>query len=101
MINKHIPLSDTICYNMVEGGVFVDNLEFRKFLTTYGMDYAEYQQLDETKKQELLSKFKSETKSDNLSKIGKGMQGLGCLIMLIPILLILLFLLFAFIKNMF
>lgn len=79
----------------------MDNLEFRKFLTTYGMNYEEYQRLEESKKQELLSKFKSETKSDNLSKIGKGMQGLGCLIMLIPILLILLFLLFAFIKNMF
>jgi len=79
----------------------MDDLEFRKFLTTYGMDYTEYQQLDEPQKKELLNKFKSETKSDNLSKIGKGMQGLGCLIMLIPILLILLFLLFAFIKNMF
>ncbi len=79
----------------------MDDLEFRKFLNTYGMDHEEYQRLDEPKKQELLKKFKAETKSDNLSKIGKGMQGLGCLIMLIPILLILLFLLFAFIKNMF
>ena len=78
----------------------MDNLEFRKFLTTYGMDYAEYQQLDETKKQELLKKFKSETKSDNLSKIGKGIQGIGCLIMLIPILIILLYLLFSFVKSM-
>jgi hypothetical protein len=79
----------------------MDNLEFRKFLTSYGISYEEYKRLEDPEKQELLKKFKSETKSDNLSKIGKGMQGLGCLIMLIPILLILLFLLFAFIKNMF
>lgn len=78
----------------------MDNLEFRKFLTTYGMNYEEYQRLEESKKQELLSKFKSETKSDNLSKIGKGIQGIGCLIMLIPILIILLYLLFSFVKSM-
>jgi hypothetical protein len=77
------------------------NLEFRKFLTTYGIGYEEYEGMEEAQKEELIRKFKSETKSDNLSKIGKGIQGLGCLIILIPILLILLLLLFSFIKNMF
>lgn len=78
----------------------MDNLEFGKFLATYGINYEEYQRLEESKKQELLNKFKLETKSDNLSKIGKGIQGCGCLIMLVPILLILLYFLFSFIRNL-
>ena len=79
----------------------MDNLEFRKFLTTYGISYEEYQQLDEAERQKLLNKFKAETKSDTFNKIGKGLQGIGCLIMLIPILLILLALLFFMIKSLF
>jgi len=79
----------------------MDNLEFRKFLTTYGISYEEYQQLDEAERQKLLNKFKAETKSYTFNKIGKGLQGIGCLIMLIPIRLILLVLLFFMIKSLF
>lgn len=79
----------------------MDDLEFRKFLTTYGISYEEYEGMADKKKQELIDKFNREMKSDNLNKIGQGLQGLGCLIMLIPILLILLFFLFSFIRGIF
>lgn len=77
----------------------MDNLEFRKFLTTYGISYEEYKQLTEEEKQELIKKFKTETKASNLEGIGKGLQGLGCLIILVPILIILIYFIFSVIFS--
>lgn len=79
----------------------MDNLEFRKFLTTYGISYKEFERMSEKEKQELITKFKSETRSDNLKKVGAGLQGLGCLIILVPVLLILLYFLFSMVKSLF
>lgn len=79
----------------------MDNLEFRKFITTYGISYEEYEKMEDSEKEEIISKFESETKTDNMDKLGKGLQGCGCLIILIPILLGLLFFLFSLIKNLF
>lgn len=79
----------------------MDNLEFRKFLTTYGIRYDEYKDMDKEERQKLLDTFKSETKTDNIGKIGQGLQGCGCLIMLIPILLVLLYFLFEIVKSLF
>lgn len=36
------------------------DLDFRKFLTTYGITYSEYENLEEGKKQELLDRYNSE-----------------------------------------
>ena len=76
----------------------MDNLEFRKFLIVYGISYEEYQGMTKEKQQELVNRFKkeekeraSEVKTDNLKKVGSGLQGLGCLIILIPILLLFLY----------
>jgi len=79
----------------------MDNLEFRKFITTYGVSYEEYEKMADGEKEELVSKFRSQTKTENIDKVGKGLQGCGCLIMLIPILLGLLFFLFSLIKGLF
>lgn len=86
----------------------MDNLDFRKFLTEYGLSYEEYETMTEEEKQQLVDRFKKgkqinarAEKAENLKKIGAGIQGCGCLIMLIPVLLILLFILFTFIKGMF
>lgn len=79
----------------------MDNLEFRKFLTTYGIGHEEYKNMDKDQQQKLLDKFKSETKTNNIGKVGEGLQGCGCLITLVPILLILLYFLFIIIKSLF
>lgn len=76
----------------------MDNLDFRKFLTTYGISYEEYQEMAEEKKQELISKFKREVKTKTLDDVGKGLQGCGCLLILIPIILISLYFMYSFIK---
>lgn len=73
----------------------MDNLEFRKFLTTYGISYEEYEGMAETQKEELVKKFKEETRTSNLENIGKGLQGLGCLIILIPVLIIMIYFIFS------
>jgi hypothetical protein len=79
----------------------MDDLEFRKFLTLYGISYEEFEGMDNEEKQKLVNKFKAETKTNNLESIGKGLQGLGCLIILVPILLILLYFMFSIIKSLF
>ncbi len=77
------------------------DLEFRKYLTNYGISLEEYKNMDETQKKELINKFEKETRQDSLGKVGKGLQGAGCLIILVPILLILLIFFFALIKSLF
>ena len=76
---------------IVEGDGIVDDLEFRKFLTSYGIGYEEYKTMPEDKKAELRKKHTSEKKINNLEGMGKGCQGLGCLIILVPVLVILLY----------
>lgn len=39
--------------------------------------------------------------SDKLEKVGKGVQGCGCIIILIPVLIVLLFIVFSLIKSLF
>lgn len=79
----------------------MENLEFRKFLNNYMISYEEYEGMEEMQKQELIKKFKAETKSDRLENISKTFKGCGCLIILVPILLILLYFMFSFIKSLF
>ena len=80
------------------------DLEFRKFLTTYGVSNKEYESLPEEQKQELINKYNQEHKAaitqgkaDTLKNVGAGMQGCGCSMMLIPILAILLIIIFIII----
>jgi membrane protein insertase Oxa1/YidC/SpoIIIJ len=82
----------------------MDNLEFRKFLTTYGINQEEYEKMDDGEKQKLKDKYNNENKeksreekADNLEKIGNGLHGCGCLLLLIPILIGLLYILYSII----
>lgn len=79
----------------------MDNLEFRKFLTEYGISNEEYENMTDEEKQKLTDKFKQKEKANNLNKIGNGFKGCGCLIMMIPLLILLLYVLFSFIKGLF
>lgn len=82
----------------------MNNLDFRKFLTGYGISYKEYEGMSNDQKQELIDNFNKEEKerinkekSDNLQSVGKGLQGLGCLIILIPTLIVFLYFVFSMI----
>ena len=75
----------------------MSDLEFRKFLTTYGINYEEYKNLSDSEKEELKKKYTSENKGNILKGIGKGCQGVGCLIMLVPLLIFFVYLLFSMI----
>lgn len=82
----------------------MDNLEFRKFITAYGVSYDEYKNMEHEQKLELTNKFKENEKeikrsekADNLQSVGKGLQGLGCLIILLPILIAFLYFIFSMI----
>lgn len=76
----------------------MDNLDFRKYLTTYGISLEEYEKMEDIQKKKLIDKFNIENKektraekADSLDKFGKGLQGCGCLIILIPILIVLIY----------
>lgn len=77
------------------------NLEFRKFLTTYGISHEEYESMEDNKKQELINKFNQEMKqqrtqgiSKGMQDIGKGCQGIGCALILLPAVIFLLLMVF-------
>ncbi|WP_130806507.1 hypothetical protein [Senegalia massiliensis] len=63
----------------------MDDLDFRKKLTEYGISKEEYEAMTEEEKSKIDKKIKTELKSDNIKKVGKGIQGVGCLMILIPI----------------
>lgn len=82
----------------------VDEFEFRKFLTTYGISFEEYENMTTLKKQELLMKYeshqkaiKSQNKAAAMTNIGEGLSSCGCILMLIPVVVICLFIIFAII----
>lgn len=79
------------------------DLDFRKYLTTFGITYEEYERMTEDKKQELIKRFNGEQKiikinqkAEGFKAVGEGLQGCGCIIILIPIVIVLLW----FIKSL-
>lgn len=72
----------------------MDNMDFRKWLTSYGYTYEQYQEMDEAEKKKVEKRFKAENTGENFKKVGDGLKGLGCLIILIPIAAVLLFIIF-------
>jgi hypothetical protein len=89
-----------MCYNVVKGGVFMD-LKFRKFLADHGISKEEFCSMTDSEKKKITNQFKAKEKAENLVKIGKGIQGVGALMMLLPILIVLIIILYAFISSMF
>ena len=84
----------------------MNELDFRKYLTTYGINYEEYQGMTEEKKKELIDRFNKETqqqkvqsKSDGIKSAGEAVKSIGCLIMLVPIVLVLLSFIWAVITG--
>ncbi len=80
----------------------IENLEFRKFLTTYGISYEEYQSMSIDQQTELLGTFNAETHMvkqnetvDGIATCGQALEGCGCSIMLLPIIIVLLFIAFS------
>ena len=63
----------------------MDNLEFRKFLNTYGLSYEEYEALPEEQKKELEKTFNTQNKAEKTKAVGEGLKGIGCILILIPI----------------
>lgn len=91
-------MSNKICKRSGDMG-----LDFRKYLTTFGITYEEYERMTEDKKQELINRFNQEQKVAKINKkaegfktAGEGIQGCGCIIILIPIAIALLW----FIKSL-
>lgn len=75
------------------------NLELRKFLMEYGISKEEFGNMTEDEKRQLYEQFKKKNRIEGLNKLGKGLQGLGCLIMLLPLLIIFLIILIGFIVS--
>lgn len=57
--------------------------------------------MTDSEKKKITNQFKAKEKAENLVKIGKGIQGVGALMMLLPILIVLIIILYAFISSMF
>lgn len=75
------------------------DLEFRKFLTSYGITYEEYMDMEDEKKKELIDEFNKEQRTVGLQKLGEGMQGCGCSLMLLPVVIFLLFFIYLIITS--
>lgn len=77
----------------------MDSLEFRKFLTEYGITYEEYRNMTDEKQKEIEKRFKTQNAANNFKIAGQGIQGCGCILVLLPILAILLFFIFSVITG--
>ena len=77
----------------------MNDLEFRKFLTEYGLTYEEYENMTEDKKKELKKKYKLQNTSNNFKIAGDGMKGCGCILMLLPIAAILIYFIISILTS--
>lgn len=86
----------------------INNLDFRKFLTTYGISYEEYLAMSIDQQSELLGRFNAEMQrvrqietSDGIASCGQAMEGCGCSLMLVPLVIFLLFMAFSILFSLF
>lgn len=84
----------------------MSDLEFRKFLTTYGISFEEYQNMSDEQKQELITKYEGEQRFNNqqetantIQNIGDGIKSCGCIIVLIPVLILFVIILWSIITG--
>jgi hypothetical protein len=80
----------------------MENLEFRKYLTTYGISVEEYEGMPEEKKQELINGFNQMIKSEkaqrtgeNIKTVGETIKSIGCLMMMVPLLIVCVIIIFS------
>ena len=85
-----------------------DNLDFRKFLTTYGISFEEYQKMGVEQQSELLGRFNAEMQkvrqiqtSEGIASCGQALEGCGCSLMMLPIVIVLLFIAFSVLFSLF
>lgn len=86
----------------------MEDLDFRRFLTTYGVSYEEYKNMNIEQQQELIHRFdmlikaeKQDQVTSGISSCGQALQGCGCSIMLLPVVVVLLFIAFSLIFSLF
>jgi hypothetical protein len=80
----------------------MENLEFRKYLTTYGISVEEHEGMPEEKKQELINGFnqtvkaeKAQRTGENIKTVGETIKGIGCLMMMVPLLIVCVIIIFS------
>lgn len=63
----------------------VDKLEFKKYLTTYGITFDEYKAMNEKEKLKLMEKYLAQQRQETYKGLADLFKGIGCLAILIPI----------------
>lgn len=59
------------------------DLEFRKWLTTHGIDKEEFENMTKIQQEEIEKMYNKEMKHEAIQSLGSSMQSLGCLMMIV------------------